>query len=125
MKQCDVLMTELDVIKYRFERTFRHRPSTIRTTLFYGPVGWILRIAGYTLIILGVVFLIGRNTGLIKNTIVNDGTVNGLKGDAVLGAAGIVFGMIVIWIGNLCYKIVQRNIYILELEDVFSDHRDE
>lgn len=113
-------MTELDVIKYRFEKTFKHRPSTIRTTLFYGPLGWILRIAGYVFLILGIGFLIAKSTGIIT---INS-SHNGLRSDALLSTACVVLGIIAIWIGNLCNKIVQRNVYILELEAIFSDHDD-
>ena len=58
-------MVPLDVIKVKFEQIQKGRPSAIRSTAWYGPIGWVLRIIG-SLILIGGLFLIASGIFNLK-----------------------------------------------------------
>ena len=127
-------MNELDIIKAQFEHIYSNRPSTIRSTLFYGPIGWIVRIIGWLFFTIGFGLIIATAMGSylfslpdLDKQISNSSEAYEqlvLLIQILISLAALIIGIILIVIGNLCRKIVNRNNYILELENLFQTQRD-
>lgn len=128
-------MNEYEAIKIKFQELYKNRPSAIRTTLFFGPVGWVLRLIGTLLFFTGVGLLIATGTGkylfdlpdtdhqISNNSEAYQNLVLMTQGGASLFC--LVLGLLLWSIGRLCRRIVNRNIYILELEELFEDKKEE
>jgi hypothetical protein len=118
-------LTELDIIKDKFQRLQDDRPSAIRSTVYHGPMGLIASILGWLIFIAGVGLLLASalsysvlNIFSGENQIENNGLVTF---QVILGAILFILGFLFITIGALCRRIVHRNIYIIELENLFED----
>jgi hypothetical protein len=56
-------MEDIETIHLKFEQIYKTRPSTIRTTIIYGPIDWIARIIGWLFFIIGLGLLIATTMG--------------------------------------------------------------
>ncbi|HXB41904.1 MAG TPA: hypothetical protein VNZ49_15285 [Bacteroidia bacterium] len=123
-------MEELEKINIRFEQIYKERPSAIRTTLFYGPIGWITRIIGWLFFIIAIGLFIASAMGSYLFSLPNtDNKISNMSEayqslvmmiQVICGISSFIVGIVLLFIGNLCRKIVTRNIYILDLEEIFE-----
>lgn len=123
-------MKEVEEIKLKFGRVYQNRPSTIRSSVFYGPIGWVCRIVGWLFLLAGIGLFIATIMGAYLFELPNsDGKISNINEayqrvvliiQTVVGAACFLIGLVLAFIGNLCRKILVRNMYILELEGIFE-----
>jgi hypothetical protein len=127
-------MSELEEIRVHFDQLQKDRPSTIRTTFFYGPIGWICQFIGWLFFIIGVGLIIATIMGSFLFSIPDTDErisdmpeayqqlVMGIQ--AVTSIASLIIGMTLLFIGGLCRKITTRNSYILQLEQLFESQNE-
>lgn len=118
-------MTELEMIKNKFQMLYQDRPSAIRSSVYHGPMGIIASILGWLIFIAGIGLLLASALsysvlGMITTESQNPN--NGLVTfQLMLGIILFVIGFLLITIAALCRRILYRNIYILEIENLLQD----
>lgn len=126
-------MNELETLKIRFSEIYKDRPSAIRTTVFFGPVGWVTRIIGSLFSIAGIGLLIATFMGQSLLQLADmDEKISSMREayeqivlcvQTISGIACLIIGITLAIIGGLCRRIVRRNFYILELEELFGQNK--
>lgn len=122
--------------KLKFETLFNERPSTIRSFAFHGGLRIFYLIIGSigfvgSLIYLGVMiaaYLINQKISdtLQETQSVNDAIAKHIA-DAVipahilLSSVLLLFSICLLIMASLCRKIVRRNMYIMDLENICMD----
>ena len=124
-------MNELEIIKAKFNEIYKNRPGAIRTTVFFGPIGWITRIIGGLFSIAGIGLLIATFMGQSLLQLANtDEKISSIREayeqivlcvQTITGIACLIIGITLVVIGGLCRRIVRRNFYIMELEELFEE----
>lgn len=123
--------TNLEILYARYRKVHDTRPAAIGTTFFFGPVGWVARILGSLLFMAGAGLILAA---LIQSPIsqlqvwvttyssvpINPETF--LIIQSLAGAMIALPGTFLYWGGMLCRRIVRRNFYILDLEELFDEH---
>lgn len=127
-------MSSLEEIQLKFNEVYKNRPSILRTTLMYGPLGWVMRILGWLFLLSGLGLLIAMGMGAFLFEIPNtDQKISNapeayqrlvLILQAITGIACVLIGLVLIFIGRLCRKIVTRNMYIIDLEEIFENKKE-
>src|SRR5688572_15528848 len=111
-------MNELEILKLKFRELYKNRPSTIRTTIMLGPFGWLIRIIGSLVFFTGLGLCIATSLGHYFFDLPNtDQKISNsaeayetavLFIQAILGGLCILIGILLISIGSLCRRIVNR-----------------
>lgn len=122
-------MTEVEIINIKFEQIYKERPSTVRSSLFYGIIGWIARIAGFILFIIGVGLLIATAMGAYLFSLPDtDNQISNMPEayeslvlliQVTIGSLSLIIGFTLLFIGRLSRCIITRNAYIHKIEDLF------
>ncbi|MBS1638235.1 MAG: hypothetical protein JST26_20145 [Bacteroidetes bacterium] len=118
-------ISEMDIIKFRFNRIYQARPKALRSTFLYGPFGWFLRIIGWVHIVAGL--------SVIAACFINPQWFHSVYYQEdffltpfllymVIGFLLLLLGIAFLCISALCRKLVHRNLYILDIEELFSEH---
>lgn len=126
-KSNDVSRRELEIIKIKFGVLYRSRPSTIRSTFIYTPLSWCLRILGLLLLSAGIGLIIATAANQLifdlfysNSYLYNDSVYRSqlIIIQTYLSFICLISGILFWWLGRLYKKIVTRNLYILELENL-------
>lgn len=126
-KSNDVSRRELEIIKIKFGVLYRSRPSTIRSTFIYTPLSWFLRILGLLLLSAGIGLIIATAANQLifdlfysNSYLYNDSVYRSqlIIKQTYLSFICLISGILFWWLGRLYKKIVTRNLYILELENL-------
>lgn len=122
-------MTELESIKIKFEEIYKDRPSTLRSSLFYGIIGWIGRIAGSILFIIGIGLLIATTMGAYLFSLPDtDNQISNMPEayeslvlliQVTAGSLCTFLGLVLLFIARLSRRITTRNSYIQKIEELF------
>jgi hypothetical protein len=121
--------------KLKFETLFNERPSTIRSFAFHGSlrifyliIGWIAFIIALWYAIFTAGLMLAKDEALnwalenfgdkapfefIANTLIPT--------HFVLALLGLSFSICILIMARLCQKIVKRNMYIMDLENIWMD----
>ncbi len=121
-------MDKFETAKIKFEQLRKERPSIIRVTTIYGPLGWIARIVAMILFLAGVAFVVSSASEvyIFKIIFKEINTPKEALSQVVFilqGIIGILFFVISIVLavmGSLCRSIIKRNFYIMDLEELFE-----
>ena len=119
-------VSELEIIRFRFNRIYQSRPRALRSTFLHGPVGWMMRIFGWISIVAGLGIIVAGfvDTKIFQEFIkFEDVFFTSFMLWLIIGFLLIVLGVALLFISSLCRKLVHRNLYILDMEDLLREER--